>query len=110
MVTCGTHGLLVYARTRIHAMCGERPEAQRSLKFRSTASSQIERIGISFEGWPREAYLASLFVRLEIPSEQSQGVLCERLIDKGLLPVQCLRRTAARLAIVVQPWIQNRGI
>ena len=40
----------------------------------------------------------------------SQGVLGEGLIDEGLLPVQCLRRTAARLAIVVQPRIQYRGI
>ncbi len=64
-------------------MCGERPEAQRSLKFRSTASSQIERIGTSFESGPERLYLASLFVRLEIkslPMEKKLHIfVCQRL-------------------------------
>jgi len=64
-------------------MCGERPEAQRPLKFRSSIEPKIERIGISFECWPREAYLASLFVRLEIkalPMEKKLHIfVCQRL-------------------------------
>src|SRR5437899_1439811 len=87
MVTCGTRDLLVYARTRVHATYGERPEAQLTLKFRSTASSQNRKNRNQFRTVPREAYLDSLFVRLEIkslPMEKKLHIFaCQRLSHRS---------------------------